>query len=192
MRMIAQRSAVVVLIGVIFIAASAVASWAGDRGLAVKSRPSSSTIETKAESEPMVQTEAVSPQEPTAAEVNWRVLSGGGGSGTAGTLRFSATIGQPIVGWTSTTSQSVHAGFWQDFGSSSCCEYRGNVDHQWTNGNPIVVSDITYLIAMVFRGGPDAPCMEEADVTADGSINVSDITYLIAHVFRGGPAPPPC
>ncbi|HQL24009.1 MAG TPA: AMP-binding protein, partial [candidate division Zixibacteria bacterium] len=53
----------------------------------------------------------------------------------------------------------------------------------------INVSDITYLIAWTFRGGPPPMCLQAADVTNDGGFTVADLTYLISYLFRGGPAP---
>ncbi|HPC12221.1 MAG TPA: hypothetical protein PK112_09015 [candidate division Zixibacteria bacterium] len=195
MRMVARqtvvRVAVAALVGIL--------AYAGIAGAAVRkpaktSVPVPQVVTTPSQSAP-VPSAAAEPtlrQEPAEAQVNWQVMAGGGGSGTAGALQFSATIGQPIVGWTSATGVNVHAGFWQDFSSGQCCENRGNVDHKFSGMNPVSVADITYLIAYVFRGGPVPPCPEEADLTADGDITVVDITYLIAYVFRGEPAPPAC
>jgi hypothetical protein len=58
----------------------------------------------------------------------------------------------------------------------------------------IDVSDLSYLVDLLFRGGPAALCAEEANVNGDAGeqINVSDLSYLIDLLFRGGPAPPPC
>lgn len=70
----------------------------------------------------------------------------------------------------------------------NCCLLRGDADHDgmWS------VSDLTYLVDYLFRGGPPPPCPQEADVNADGEINVADITDFILFLFGGGPGPPPC
>ena len=77
-----------------------------------------------------------------------------------------------------------------------CCLDRGNVDHIIGAGGPIDVSDLTYLVAYLFTGGPPPPCEEEGNVDgitgAGGPIDVSDLTYLVAYLFTGGPTPPPC
>ncbi len=71
----------------------------------------------------------------------------------------------------------------------SCCEgIRGNVD----GAGEINVSDLTYLVAFLFQGGPAAPCEAEADVDGTGDINVSDLTYLVAYLFSGGAVPAAC
>lgn len=75
--------------------------------------------------------------------------------------------------------------------SISCCTgITGNVDGD--GSDLIKVTDLTYLIAYLFRGGEPPPCMEEADVNADGDVKITDLTYLIAYLFRGGPEPAPC
>ncbi len=73
--------------------------------------------------------------------------------------------------------------------TAGCCIVRGNVDHTGTEPN---VSDLTYLVDYLFRGGSLPPCPAEGDVDGNGEINVSDLTYLIDFLFRGGSTPPPC
>lgn len=72
--------------------------------------------------------------------------------------------------------------------SANCCMLRGDVN---ASGD-INVSDLTYLIAYLFRGGPPPVCLAEGDVTGDLEVKISDLTYLIAYLFRGGPPPVPC
>ncbi len=56
------------------------------------------------------------------------------------------------------------------------------------DGNGPDVSDLTYLVDYLFRGGPPPPQMYTADVNGDGSAipNVADLTYLVDYIFRGG------
>ncbi len=72
--------------------------------------------------------------------------------------------------------------------AQSCCALRGNVD----GIGDINVSDLTYLVAFLFQGGPAAPCPDEADIDGSTDINVSDLTYLVAFLFQGGAAPVEC
>ena len=74
----------------------------------------------------------------------------------------------------------------------SCCRNRGNCDGSDGSGSPVNVSDLTYLVAYLFAGGPPPPCDEEGDVDAGGTINVSDLTYLVNYLFSSGDAPPAC
>ncbi len=78
----------------------------------------------------------------------------------------------------------------------SCCQNRGNADGQSGSGGPVDVSDLTYLIAYLFSGGPIPPCEEEGNVDGVsgpvGPIDVSDLSYLVSFLFQGGTPPPPC
>ncbi len=82
-------------------------------------------------------------------------------------------------------------------GDSCCCVLRGDVNNMvGSTGEEIDVSDLTYLIAFLYTGGPPAPCPEQANVDniigIDGPIDIADMTYLIAYLYTGGPAPPAC
>ena len=52
------------------------------------------------------------------------------------------------------------------------------------------ISDLTYLVDFIFRGGQPPSLMELADVNGScGTANIADLTYFIDFIFRGGPAP---
>lgn len=61
-------------------------------------------------------------------------------------------------------------------------------DINGSGGNPNI-SDLTYLVDYLFRGGPAPPILEAADVDGNGRLNVADLTYLVSYLFRGGPDP---
>ncbi|MFQ5453372.1 MAG: hypothetical protein ACE5D6_04215, partial [Candidatus Zixiibacteriota bacterium] len=72
-----------------------------------------------------------------------------------------------------------------------CVGIRGNID-----GDPLEVvdiADIVYFIDYSFNlpPGPAPPCIEEADVNADGSVDISDVVYLIDYSFNSPPGPTP-
>jgi PKD repeat protein len=73
-----------------------------------------------------------------------------------------------------------------------CCEgFRGDVD--LSGGANPDIADLTYLVAFMFRDGPEPLCMKEADIDGSGGeLDISDLTYLIGYMFREGPAPPDC
>ncbi len=68
----------------------------------------------------------------------------------------------------------------------------GNCDGQTPGGgSPINVSDLTYLVSYLFKGGPEpVPVLLNGDCNCSLDINVADLTYLVAYLFTGGP--PPC
>jgi len=107
---------------------------------------------------------------------------------------LKGTAGQTGIGSGSSTNFVLLHGYWQDFGRQTCCNgdgIRGNVDMLIGPGGPIDVSDLTYLVAYLFTGGPEPPCIEEGNVDGlDGSagpIDVSDLTFLVVYLFTGGP-----
>ncbi len=78
----------------------------------------------------------------------------------------------------------------------SCCRAHGNVDGNGSSDGWVNISDLTYLVAYVFQGGPLPPCPEEADVDGSGQsgtlADIADITYLVSYLFMGGLEPPVC
>jgi hypothetical protein len=52
---------------------------------------------------------------------------------------------------------------------------------------------LTYTVDRIFRGGPEAECIQEGDVNGDStSLNILDLTFLVDRIFRGGPVPSDC
>ena len=76
-------------------------------------------------------------------------------------------------------------------GEICCVGNRGDIDG---DGDPtITVTDMTYLIDFIFRGGPAPACEDESDVNADNIMaTITDLTFVIDRIFRGGPAPSSC
>ncbi len=132
-------------------------------------------------------------------DIKWQVISSGGTDGSSTTFRLLGTVGQPAVGYGSSTGFGLSHGFWQEFGPSICCNgdgIRGNADGQTGVGGEIDVADLTYLVAYLFQGGPAPPCMDEGNVDgiigAGGPVDVADLTQLVAYLFAGGPPPAAC
>lgn len=75
---------------------------------------------------------------------------------------------------------------------ATCCvpPIRGNADNDGSDA--VNVSDLTFLVNYLFKGGLEPPCYEEGDADASTTINVSDLTYLVNYLFKGGPDPMPC
>ncbi len=84
-------------------------------------------------------------------------------------------------------------------GSPSCCiGDRGNVNggpDDGTLSGSIDISDVVFLVAYMFQGGPPYTCEEEADINGTGGgtpIDISDLVALIEFMFGGGAPPAPC
>jgi hypothetical protein len=58
------------------------------------------------------------------------------------------------------------------------------------NGDGSVdISDVVYLIALIFSGGTAPNPLLAGDANCDGGVDISDVVYLIALIFSGGLAP---
>ena len=76
-----------------------------------------------------------------------------------------------------------------------CCipPIRGDVVYDGEPGEWAVdIADIVYLIVWFFKEGPEPPCLDEADLDANGRVTVADLVYLLNFTFKGGNAPLPC
>ena len=71
-----------------------------------------------------------------------------------------------------------------------CIGIAGNTNADPTDG--IDVSDVTFLVAYMFKGGPEPPCPEEANVDGLGGIDIADLTFIVSYAFKGGPPPADC
>jgi hypothetical protein len=83
--------------------------------------------------------------------------------------------------------------------NAGCCNgdgLRGNVDGVSGSGGDMDISDLTYLVAYLFSGGPEPSCIDEGNIDGSGGsggpIDISDLTYLVEYLFAGGPAPAVC
>ncbi|HSG99277.1 MAG TPA: hypothetical protein VLB27_04455 [candidate division Zixibacteria bacterium] len=135
----------------------------------------------------MFQQAAKTAQAPAAGEeINWQVLSGGGGSGSSTNFGLISVIGQTAVGMGSSTNYNINHGFLQDFlVAAGCCDTPGDFD----NSGSYNIADVTAGIAYIFSGGPAAVCPQEADFDGSGAYNIADVTAGIAFIFSGGAAP---
>ena len=80
-----------------------------------------------------------------------------------------------------------------DVSAGGCCiGTRGNIDG--STSEEIDILDLTYLVAYMFKHGPEPPCLDEANVdgSGNGSIDILDLTYLVTYMFKSGSAPAAC
>ncbi|MCX6827891.1 MAG: hypothetical protein NT002_01215 [candidate division Zixibacteria bacterium] len=67
----------------------------------------------------------------------------------------------------------------------TCCDLPGD----FTNNDLVNILDVTAMIDNLYKGGPPAACVAEADANGSGVANIQDITYLIKFLYLGGPTP---
>jgi hypothetical protein len=130
--------------------------------------------------------------------IDWYVIGSGGGHSASGSYQLDGTIGQPIVGKSSSASYTLDAGFWVGATSQQgpACNYVvGDVNNSGGFNGVDVVFAVSY-----FKGGAAPPyhCVCGAndwyvagDVNASCNFNGVDVTYAVGY-FKGGPAPHPC
>jgi hypothetical protein len=115
------------------------------------------------------------------------VISSGGGQAESDNYQINATIGQPIVGVTSSSSYIVESGYWVGAGAPVGLKYLP-ADVNMYNGvwPPAVVgADVTYLVNF-FRGSlASHQCLLNgfwcsADVNGDCQVIGGDVTRLVS------------
>ena len=128
-------------------------------------------------------------------QINWYVLSGGGGLGTSTNYALVSVVGQTAVGEGSSTNYTVRHGFLQNFGAGAggcCVGSTGNV-----NGDPgdvVDIADLTALIDHLFINFTPIACPAEANINGDpgGIVDIADLTALIDHLFINFTPTAPC
>ena len=71
--------------------------------------------------------------------------------------------------------------------SVGCCQLAGDANHD----GMMNISDISFMIDRIFRGGPPPICNDEFDANGDNTINIEDISLMIDRIFRSM-GPPVC
>ncbi len=133
------------------------------------------------------------PQASAAGEqINWQVLSGGGGQSSSTSYTLVGTVGQTAAGPGSSTSYNLNSGFIQNFTSSggNCCTGdRGDINGNGVDNEPL---DLAFFVDFLFNGGVTPPCTDEADVDADGAVGPLDLSFFVDLLFNGGVSPGSC
>ncbi len=186
-----MRNAVRMIVAIAAVGVLCLPAAGADEGKAVKQSPTTSetTQSTPRRVDYSVYSDVAKSAALAGEQINWQVLAGGGTTSSSPSFVLSGTVGQTAVGLVSSSSYGLNQGFWQTFSAGAgCCVLRGDVD----GSGDLNVSDLTYLVAFLFQGGPAASCADHADVDSSGAINISDLTFLVAFLFQGGPTPGAC
>ncbi|MEW6016413.1 MAG: M6 family metalloprotease domain-containing protein [Candidatus Zixiibacteriota bacterium] len=57
-------------------------------------------------------------------------------------------------------------------------------------GNSVInILDVTYIIAYLYKSGPEPQPLQSGDSNGNGSINILDATYLLSYLYKNGPDP---
>jgi hypothetical protein len=128
-------------------------------------------------------------------QIDWWVIGSGGGTSSSASYQLSGTIGQPIVGVSTSANYRLEAGFWVGTapGGGGCAYLPGNI-----NGVPPANGiDVTYGVAYLKGGAappntcPDCPqphpFYAAMDVNASCNTNGIDITYFVSFLKGGSP-----
>ncbi len=124
----------------------------------------------------------------TGEQIKWQVVSSGGNRGASTNFALSSSVGQTASGLAASTNYKVNQGFWQNFGSSSCCTAAttGDVDASAA----VDISDLSIMVDYLFNSLPfPGSCFEEQDVDRSGSVDIADLSVLVDYLFSGGGLP---
>ncbi len=74
--------------------------------------------------------------------------------------------------------------------ATCCVNSRGNVDGDVLDQTDI--SDLVFLVAFMFQGGAEPPCVSEGNVDGSNGIDISDLVMIVDFMFAGGLPPAVC
>ena len=111
--------------------------------------------------------------------IPWSVLNGGGTNMASTGYKAMVSTAQPVIGASQSTNYQLKIGYWYGGKPFVCGDANGtgNVD----------IADIVYLVAYVFKFGPEPDPLYCGNANGDSNVNIADIVYLVAYVFKGGP-----
>jgi hypothetical protein len=123
-------------------------------------------------------------------QIDWYVIASGGGHSESDNYLINGTIGQPIVGKSSSASYQIDAGFWVGAGEVGGCDY---VPGDANGDGNVMGNDVTYSVRY-FKGIGDPPpdsCEYQSgwlysggDANGNCSYAGSDVTFLVGY-FKG-------
>ncbi len=76
-----------------------------------------------------------------------------------------------------------------DFGAVGNVAIRGHTSGDINRDGKVNMTDLTYLVALIYTGGEEPPFPEMADMDGSCNVNISDITYFVNFLYGGGPPP---
>jgi len=136
-------------------------------------------------------------------QIDWYVIGSGGGHSQSSSYQLDGTIGQPIVGTSSSSNYIVESGFWVGAGEqgSICGPY---IIGDYNGSNSFNVADIIAGFSKLKIGQPDPALLCECppgsgnswavamDVNNSCGFNVADIISAFSKLRTGSPELIPC
>jgi len=123
-------------------------------------------------------------------QIDWYVIASGGGHTESSSYQIDGTIGQPIVGSSSSAVYQIEAGFWVGFGEAGACDY---VPGDANGDGNVMGNDVTYSVRY-FKGlgaPPPDSCpynggwlYSAGDANGNCAYTGSDVTFLVGF-FKG-------
>jgi len=120
----------------------------------------------------------------------WRTYLGAGSDECVHIVGSTLSDDIPMQNATQPYSLANYDMFLATISGGCCLGDRGNFD-----GDPLdelTSLDVVAAVMWAWRGGPPAPCLEEADMNMDGVVTIADVVYLVFYMYRNGPPPPSC
>ena len=113
--------------------------------------------------------------------IPWSVLNGGGTDMASTNYKAMVSSAQTAIGETQSTNYQLKIGYWYGGKPFMCGDANGTLN--------VNVADIVYLVAYLFKHGPEPDPLYCGNANGDGNVNIADIVYLVAYFFKHGPMP---
>ena len=113
--------------------------------------------------------------------IPWSVLNGGGTNMSSTGYKAMVSTAQSVIGEAQSTNYQLKIGYWYGGKPFACGDANGT--------GAVDVADIVYLVAYLFKHGPEPDPLYCANANGDGTVNIADIVYLVAYIFKHGPMP---
>ena len=126
--------------------------------------------------------------------IDWWVIGAGGGHSQSGSYQLDGTIGQPIVGSSSSPNYLIDAGFWVGAAPEGGCDY---IPGDANNNAQFNGVDVTYSVNYLKGVGAPPPfecdcpphgmLYAAADANGNCQFNGVDVTYSVNYLKGLGP-----
>jgi len=132
-------------------------------------------------------------------QIDWWVIGSGGGHSQSSNYQLDGTIGQPIVGESSSPNYIIQAGFWVGAVPQGGCDYIPGDANNNTEYNGV---DVTYSVNYLKGLGAPPPfecdcpphgmLYSAADANGNCQFNGVDVSYSVNYLKGQGPIPFGC